>query len=194
MNTNKPQALVLLGYSGAGKDTLVKLLQARFGKEVGNCKFGEFNKRLVANMCNVPLSYMEDKHWRTTHNVMRTEFGTPQATLTPFDLLTLLFQAGSSDSLAALTHRTAYQKFTIARAAQFRCPVFTDIRHPTELELVQQTFDASLIYIDCEHLQPSANDTYILEMAFIPECRWLLRKQHDTPMHTLETLLEMDRI
>ena len=183
------KALVLLGYSGAGKDTLVKLAQARFGSHVGNCKFGEFNKRLVASICDVPLSYMEDKHWRSTHNLMRTAFGTPEASLTPFELLTSLFVGGTSNE----PHRLAYQKFTVAQAKRFQCPVFTDIRHRSELTLVQQEFETSVVFISCKWLQPSVNDTYIDELASDASYQWLTRSPDHTPQQTFETLLEMNR-
>lgn len=182
------KALVLLGYSGTGKDTLANLAIARYGDSVGNCKFGEFNKRIAAAAINVPPSYFEDKHWRVTHDVLKTEFDVDSHLhLSPFDLLSILYVGGTSNTEAGRHWRACYQNYTIAKAKQYKLPVFTDIRHPSEFSRVRAEFDTCVVELLVPTIQPGANDTHL--PLGTPGNLQLHRQP--TPQATFETLLEI---
>ena len=180
------KALVLIGYSGSGKDTLTRMAQARF-VGVGNCKFGEFNKLVAALALGVAPSCFEDKHWRVTENILHTQFGMDNDYhLSPLDLLSVLFVGGTSNTPVGEHWRHCYQSYTIAKAKTFDTPVFTDIRHPSELAKVRGEFDACVVKLQTFHLAPAANDTYIEEL----RCDKVITRHQSTPAtSTFEELL-----
>jgi hypothetical protein len=189
--SNNNRALVLLGYSGSGKDTLTNLAQNRlYG--VGNCKFGDFNKRIVAEALSVPRSYMEDKQWRTEHDVLHS-FGVENCSyhLSPFDILSILFEGGTSQTPAAHHYRKCYQAYTLHKARAYKLPVFTDIRHHSELMAVKGEFDTCVVFINVPWLPPSPNDGNIRELAKLPKVQHLVRHAVEPSYATFERLLEI---
>lgn len=184
----RPKALVLLGFSGAGKDTLCNMAQARF-VGVGNCKFGAFNKLLVANALGVAPSAFEDKQWRSNTNLLTTEFGLPDSGLhlSPLDVLSALFVGGSSDTEAGRHYRECYQSYTITKARAFASPVFTDVRHESEILAVREAFDTCVVNLLVPGLEPSINDTHVLKLADTYANNWLVRGS--SPSETFQELL-----
>lgn len=191
MNLEKHnRALVLLGYSGTGKDTLANLAIARYGDSVGNCKFGEFNKRIAALALSVPPSYFEDKHWRVTHDVLSCEFDVDSHIhLSPFDLLSVLFVGGNSNTEVGAHWRQCYQNYTISKAGYYKLPVFTDIRSETELVKVKSCFDACVVFIDCPWITPATNDVNVVYLA--TNAIWLTRSRSEQVQTTFERLLTL---
>ena len=190
MQTKDKRALVLLGYSGAGKDTLANLAIARYGDSVGNCKFGEFNKRIAALALNVPPSYFEDKHWRITHNVLKTEFNVDSHVhLSPFDLLSVLFVGGSSNTEVGIHWQRCYQNYTINKAAHYKLPIFTDIRHPNELACVKGCYDTLVVELLVQDSTPNTNDRSI-PMGTSGSKR-LFRERTEPAQVTFERLLQI---
>lgn len=189
--TDAKRALVLLGYSGTGKDTLVRMAQAAYDG-IGNCKFGEFNKRIVAELLGVPLSYMEDKQWRERYDILKQHFGVDTSYhMSPFDLLSTLFVGGTSYTPAGEHHRSCYQSYTIAKAHEHKLPIFTDIRHYSELMKVKGNFHTCVVYIDAHWIKPAANDGNVRELAKLPKVKHLVRMPHDLPSATFDRLLEI---
>lgn len=193
MTNTSNRALVLLGYSGTGKDTLANLAITRYGDSVGNCKFGEFNKRIAALALNVPPSYFEDKHWRQTHDVLATEFDLDTSYhLSPFDLLSVLFVGGNSNTPVGEHWRACYQSYTITKAKQnYMLPIFTDVRSQSELMKVKGNFDTCVVYLDCPWIPEGTNDTNVTDMVTSNSVWFLKRERDESAVVTFMRLLEI---
>jgi hypothetical protein len=154
----KPPALVLIGYSGVGKDTLANLLAARYSG-ISTHKFSGFTKSLVASALSVPKSYLEDKSWRTTHN-----FGKDwdlESHFSPLDLLALLFQATELDTPEAQRLKDMNVEYCIKLALQCSKPIFTDVRREHEMRALQQHFSPFVVYIERKGINPGVSDAFV---------------------------------
>jgi hypothetical protein len=80
--TFEPAILVLLGVSGAGKDTAASFLQGQNPKLI-NVKFSDPIKQALAAYLGVDRALMDDREWRTTV--------IPELGCTPLDILVKSF-------------------------------------------------------------------------------------------------------
>lgn len=158
----KPPALVLIGYSGVGKDTLASLLSARYSG-ITIHKFSGFTKSLVASALYVPKSYLEDKRWRTTHN-----FGKNwdlDCHFSPLDLLALLFQATELDSPEAERLKAINVEYCIKLALQCCKPIFTDVRREHEMSALQNHFSTTVVHLTREGNKQGVSDSFVDALA-----------------------------
>lgn len=147
-------AIVLLGFSGAGKDTHANMLVEECSGVV-NAKFGAFNKHIVAKLFKVPPSMLDDHTWRTTAKLVVDGRITQ---VTAFDLLTALFR-GSKGTVIEQEHL----KHT--RSMVGDClPVFTDIRRVREFDAVLEDYNPLVIYLSRNDVSQGANDFEIGEV------------------------------
>lgn len=184
----KPNCLVLLGHHGVGKDTLCGMMQAaRPG--VVNAKFGALNKRFVAEMLNVGPSALEDREWRSGHNLMQT-FGVPNQSLSPLDLLNVLYQGLQSSSPSADRLRAAHTAYTLQKAKEGKLAVFTDVRNEHEMLAIYTEFNPVVIYIRDNLVPPSEGDENVQSLAksFANGELWRVPGQ---PLQTLAALVHL---
>jgi len=148
-------SLVLLGYSGAGKDTLASLLEREFpGCSI--VKFAALIKKLVAKLWGVDPSLLEDKQWRlATHFILD---GHP-IKLTPMDLLSALYHGAPHSNLALANIEVALASIP---AGSF--PVFTDIRRQLELDAVFRFFQPRIVWLSRPNVGPGPNDHELLNL------------------------------
>ena len=183
----KPPALVLLGYSGVGKDTLAGLLQYHQPRTTVH-KFSAFTKALVSSALDVPKSYLEDKVWRTTHNV-----GSPyelSSLLTPLDLLVLLFQATELNTPEGTALKLANLEFTLSEALQAPAPVFTDVRRLIELNAVQEHFSPTVVFLEREGVASGAADGNLIKLRQYAHAT-LSIPAHERPQVSVQRLINL---
>lgn len=139
-------AIVLLGYSGVGKDTLFKEFDKKYSN-VHNAKFSLHPKSVVADLVGVDLAFMEDRNARKT---LMTAYG-----LSPLDLLNALFCY--ADNMPEFVQRTI--DLCINSIPENKVPVFTDIRRSLELYTVCETYEEVLVFrLYREGIQEGATD------------------------------------
>lgn len=159
---SKPHALVLTGYSGVGKDTLANLLAARYcGITIH--KFSGFTKSLVASALSVPKSYLEDKHWRTTHS-----FGKDwdlESHFSPLDLLALLFQATELNTPEAQRLKALNVEYCTKLALHCHKPIFTDVRRELEMSAVQDHFQTTVVHLTRDGVKQGVSDPFVDALA-----------------------------
>lgn len=149
-------ALVLLGYSNTGKDTIAALLSSRF-TGVTNAKFSALTKQILADVCGVPVSMMEDRQWREN---TRLYVNGVQTTLTPFDLLTALYHGAPGTNLAS-----ANAEWTLKSIGD-SFPVFTDVRRVAEFNCVTAHYNPLVIFLTRDDAEPAVNDKEIAEVFY----------------------------
>lgn len=143
------RAIVLLGYSGSGKDTIAEYLHNSYG--FTNVKFGRMHKEITAYIFNCDLSQLEDKKWRRAHK--HELFG-----FTPLEFLTVLFQGYTASS----SYVNCLHKYTLSLTDD--CfPVFTDIRNECELNVIAH-LNPLVIRLVRDSVEPDVNDNYIDEI------------------------------
>lgn len=154
MMTFPCNAIVILGYSGVGKDTLANMLAEDIA-EVVNAKFGAFNKEIVATLFKVPATFLDDHEWRTTAKLV---VAGKISKVTAFDLLTALFRGSKGTPLEQehLQHTLSLCKGCI--------PVFTDIRRITEFDAVIENYNPLVIYLSRANVVTGTNDHDIPEV------------------------------
>lgn len=141
-------ALVLLGYSNTGKDTIAALLTNRF-TGVTNAKFSALTKQMLADVCNVPVDMMEDRQWREN---TRLYVNGKQINVTPFDLLTALYHGAPGTNLAS-----ANAEWTLKSIGD-SFPIFTDIRRVLEFNCVTSHYRPLVIFLTRDDNEPGVND------------------------------------
>jgi hypothetical protein len=120
------KAIVLLGYRNSGKDSVFKALDERISG-LRNIKFGAFNKTLVAELLEVPVSWMEDKTWRNEPYF----YG-----VTPLELIDALFvYSDTSEKFQQKIDETS-----LVEVGTGEVLVFTDIRRERELSAVYNKY------------------------------------------------------
>ena len=159
---SKPPALVLIGYSGVGKDTLANLLAARYvGMSIH--KFSGFTKSLVASALCVPKPYLEDKVWRTAHS-----FGKDwdlESRFSPLDLLALLFQATALDTPEAARLNAINVEYCMKLALKCAKPIFTDVRRVQEMSTLQDHFSTTVILLTRDGVTEGVSDYFVNSLA-----------------------------
>ena len=173
-------ALVLLGYSGVGKDTIANLLITDDKRKV-NVKFSALTKRLIERAFDYPTGALEDKQQR----VEPLELNRELYELNAMDLLTALFTSGNSRvEQAGLTYALRSIK-----PGQF--PVFTDVRRRQEAYAIAYNFNPLVLYLVRDDIFPSVNDSGI---HFIYDCfakssiHATINLVKDKPELTVETI------
>jgi len=141
----KVNALVLLGVSGSGKDTIA----SQFPSST-NIKFAALTKEIVARVWGVDADKLEDKEWRNESSLL---IGGKQISLSPFDLLSALYHGAPYTKLSKANIELAIEK---AKASSF--PIFTDVRRVLELEAVVQHFFPYVVLLRRPFTFPSPND------------------------------------
>lgn len=160
----KPKCLVLLGFHGVGKDTMFRMMEARSHGGLVNAKFGAFNKRLVAEILNVSPNYLEEEPWRSQFNVMQT-YGIDGCSLSPLDLVNVLFYGLQNNTKAAANLRQAYVAYTLSLAKNAKVAVFTDVRNQHEMEVIKDNFDPIVVYLWDTNVSPGEGDENVQELA-----------------------------
>lgn len=129
-NKQMTKAIVILGYSGVGKDTLAQSLIKAHPSMFQVVKFSGLAKEIVAEFFIEPIAKLEDKEWRVK---VDSYYG-----FSPLDLLIVLYHGKSHvDSFAQACIHNAFRD-----AATFpdRISLFTDVRVQHELESVLQMY------------------------------------------------------
>lgn len=184
----KPPALVLIGYSGVGKDTLANLLAARYSG-ISIHKFSGFTKSLVAASLDVPKSYLEDKNWRSTHN-----FGKDwdlEVHFSPLDLLALLFQATELDSPEAERLKALNVEYCIKLALQCTKPIFTDVRRDHEMSALQNHFSTTVVYLTRDNISQGVSDSFVDALATYYADLQLHIPAGESPLHSATHLVNL---
>jgi hypothetical protein len=138
-------ALVLLGFSGAGKDTIASHFPSS-----SNIKFSALTKLLVARAFGVEEEKLEDKEWRNTSSLF---ISGEQISLSAFDLLSALYHGAPSTRLAQANIEWAMKQ---AKASPF--PIFTDVRRVLEMKAVVEAFTPLVVFLSRQGVKPAAND------------------------------------
>lgn len=125
-------SIVLLGNSGAGKDTTYAALDVANPTKYYNAKFALLSKTITAKVFNLEVRELEDKE-------LRTKPSKTYAGLSPLDLLTVLYK-GITPSL-----EQAHVHFLLSIIPDGKIPVFTDIRREHELMAVLQNYKHTVI-------------------------------------------------
>jgi hypothetical protein len=144
-------ALVLLGVSGAGKDTI-----ASHFPNSSNIKFSALTKILVARAFGVEEEKLEDKEWRNTSSL---SINGEQIFLSAFDLLSALYHGAPSTRLAQANIEWAMKQ---AKASTF--PIFTDVRRVLEMKAVVEAFTPLVILLSRPGATPTTNDKDIMKV------------------------------
>lgn len=146
-------AIVLLGFSGVGKDTTFAEIDKRYPDKFTNVKFGALAKDLTAKAFGIDVSDVEDKRKR--------EQGKPEwCGLSPMDLLIVLYK-GCTPQLTE-----AHIAYALSKVDHERIPVFTDIRRLSEAEVVQNNFSNPVfIYLWSSEVYKGVNDSDIESIA-----------------------------
>jgi hypothetical protein len=147
--TFKCDAIVLLGVSGAGKDTIAQRLLQDYN-QLKLVKFSALPKLIVASLFKATVENLENKEWRTTQKL---ELGDYSFSVTPFDLLTSLFKGSHGTALA-----TAQIEYALNNIGDGNIPVFTDTRRKQEFDEVCKLFNPIVIYLSRTDLDPGVND------------------------------------
>lgn len=125
-------SIVLLGNTGAGKDTTFVALNVANPTKYYNAKFALLSKTITAKVFNLEVRELEDKELRTKPS--KTYSG-----LSPLDLLTVLYK-GITPSL-----EEAHVHFLLDLIPDGKIPVFTDIRREHELMAVLRNYEHTII-------------------------------------------------
>lgn len=177
-------ALVLLGYSGIGKDTIFREINASFPSCAINVKFSALSKRLVADAFGVGSYTLEDKEFRSTYKY--TNF----VPLTPMDLITVLFK-GSEQVPAFIQAGMDYVSLQLD-AACGDVPVFTDVRRHAELEFIRDKFTrVDFVALSSPNVDAGVNDGTIDKLVddYGADVIYIRRVEHN-PKLTLELIYE----
>lgn len=160
----KLDAIVLLGYSGVGKDTTFAALDSLCPHVFTNVKFGRLAKELTAKAFDIDVSELEDKELRKQgrHN---------WCGLSPLDLLTVLYR-GITPELTK-----AHISYALMSVNQDYIPVFTDIRRHEEAEAVKQTYsNVSWVYLWGSGIEPGVNDSDVEAVACVYQAAIVYRE------------------
>lgn len=186
----RQRALVLLGNSGVGKDTLAALLaQENPVRKTFNAKFSAFAKGLVADALQVPVSRWEDKNWRNTRIY---------GSLTPLDLLQVLYFGSLGDSNPSYRFQQACLSY-ISNRIYVQKPdlvVFTDLRKPEEVNwLCRQEWLVTWVLVRREgcHVKECDHEIATVLRMLPGDPLYLDSSATDTPVTTykrLQTLLQ----
>lgn len=184
----KPPALVLIGYSGVGKDTLANLLAARY-RGITIHRFSGFTKSLVASALCVPKSYLEDKAWRTSHN-----FGKDwdlESHFSPLDLLALLFQATELDTPEAKRLKAINVEYCIKLALKCSKPIFTDVRRSHEMSVLHDHFSPCVVQITRDGITEGVSDYFVNSLATNYALAQLHIQAGEIPLHSATRLVNL---
>jgi hypothetical protein len=158
---NDRLAVVLLGYSGVGKDQIANAIIAGLphGFSV-NAKFGKFAKILTANAFYCTPVELEDKTFRNLNLYMSvinsSSFRDWKTSLSPMDVLTALFQSNSPKIMQAGID------YCLTRAMQYPLVFFTDVRRMEEFKAVQDEFSNVLVLrLIRPYIEAGTNDNQI---------------------------------
>lgn len=156
-------AIVLLGYSGVGKDTTFAVLNQLLQGSLTNAKFSLLPKQLVADILGVPVQQIEDRRVREDKCI----YG-----LSPNDILTVLFR-GCTDDMTK-----AHLDYAFDNIDNTKIPVFTDIRRFNEANAVNERYNNPVYFllwspkVDCGvndgdvNAIASANNAKVIEQTF----------------------------
>lgn len=148
----KYNALVLLGYSGVGKDTMANMLCKTSG--CVNSKFGELPKRLACNLLTLPYSRDLVESKANRESAVAGFYG-----LSLMDVLTVLYK-GSQDSEPMLK---AIRQFTFDKIGA-DVPIFTDVRRQTELDAINERYQPLVIRLVRSDVGLGVNDSQLDEL------------------------------
>ena len=168
----KHDAIVILGFSGAGKDTTFAALNSAHPGRFTNVKFGALAKQLTANALGISLSVTEDKELRK----LPSNYG-----ISAFDLLTVLFQ-GCNESLTE-----AHIRYALDNISHDKIPVFTDVRRSVEAYAICREFRNPLfLWLMTTHAISDVNDKEIMSIVH-NFCTHIIHRL-DTPESTVKTI------
>lgn len=157
----KHDAIVLLGYSGVGKDTAFAELNNRRRGKYTNVKFGLLAKTLVANILGIQVQQLEDRQLRESKVI----YG-----LSPNEILTVLFRGCTP----ALTE--AHLSYAFDNLDDDKLPVFTDVRRWNEAEAINERYSNPLYFLLwCNQVECGDNDYLIQEIAVVNNAKPIFR-------------------
>lgn len=175
-NSNKPvhsYGLVLLGYSGAGKDTIASALSSLYPGLTANVKFSELTKRIIANLYGVEYEKLNDKDWRSTAPL---SIDSTLTRVTPLDLLTALFKGSPGTQL----HQENIE-FALSRIPQHTLPIFTDVRRTHEFHCITQSVCmVYTVHLRADFLGAGTNDGDVDAIAREAKTLVTLHRHRDT--------------
>jgi len=157
-------AIVLLGYSGVGKDTIANLLISQYANLV-NVKFSGLTKDLLASAFRVPRDWLDgqdrEPKWREQNlRLHGVEIG-----ITPLDLLVTLYRgAGKYDKL-----HQANIKYALDSIPTGAIPVFTDVRRSAEMCAVYEKYgveETQVIYLSRSGVSQGLADDFLDDLYF----------------------------
>lgn len=172
------RALVLLGNSGVGKDTICSLFLQEFPNAAVNVKFGSLGKRIAADLFNTVTERMENKEWRETVRWQEQWF-------TPMDLLTTLFH-GCKHCPAMME---ANIKFALANAPKDKLLICTDLRRPEEYEALCREVDCvDLVHLSSRDVPKGVNDDKLNLILDRAQVYYQYSRDNKSPLATYQTI------
>lgn len=161
--TQMRDAIVLLGFSGVGKDTTFVELYSRYPDKFANVKFSSLAKAIVAKVLDCSLCDLEDKSFRNK------DLG-HWSGMTPMDLITVLYRGCTPESTKA------HIKYALASYDCSRIPVFTDIRRLEEAKAVNECFSNPMyVYLWSNVVDGGVNDSEVEHVAFVNNAKVICR-------------------
>ncbi|MEH2028488.1 MAG: hypothetical protein V7K67_02195 [Nostoc sp.] len=147
-NTQKPTAIVLLGYSGVGKDTIANRL-CLDNREYKNIKFSAIIKHLFSDWLDLDDDDIENKKLRSEYNFNVRGYHTLTTLL---DMLDVTFRGCGGTTLEI--DKLAYAK----KRCEGYTPVFTDCRTLAEAEWIKYNFSPICVRLYHPDIDPGISD------------------------------------
>lgn len=147
-HAQKPTAIVLLGNSGVGKDTIANRLCFE-NPAYKNIKFSAIIKHLFSDWLDLDDDDIENKKLRCEYNFNVRGY---QTISTLLDLLDVTFRGCPGTTLE--TDKLAYAK----QRCEGYTPIFTDCRSVAESEWIHYNFSPIYIHLYRPSVEPGISD------------------------------------
>lgn len=146
--------VIVMGYSGSGKDTAYRYLASKYPGLAHNVKFPTLAKQRLAAYMQVPVSFMEDREWRTKTYVPGTDRTVLQFLIDTYHVFRVLEP----------DHWPAKVLSDLPQGIR----VFTDVRSPAEATQIMSKLDPAhtfLLWVHRDGARIESSDTYQAEIA-----------------------------